>query len=240
MNSRDFALQEAPTSNADTSASPYALPHGASSGACPCLKARTRTTSKAESRATSKAFDPRQDAPFAAVPRPLGRGKVLAARAALLPGISPAPFALRAWAPPSGGFAGYARSSRTECGIGPGRATSNILGCYRNRVRLPALEARRQRGCPSAVNRALRGLGFAPHCAFGSLGCLACDDALCAVASPLAAPPDLATAPLIARGAGSLALAPASPVPNGTRHVGRAQAQNSGSHQVSFFLRSEA
>lgn len=37
------------------------------------------------------------------------------------------PGALRAWAPPLGGFAGVARSSRTLCGIGAGRATSTIL-----------------------------------------------------------------------------------------------------------------
>ena len=35
--------------------------------------------------------------------------------------------ALRAWAPPLGGLAGVARTSRTECGIGAGRATSTIL-----------------------------------------------------------------------------------------------------------------
>lgn len=37
------------------------------------------------------------------------------------------PGTFRAWAPPSGGFAGAARSSRTQCGIGAGRATSIIL-----------------------------------------------------------------------------------------------------------------
>lgn len=37
------------------------------------------------------------------------------------------PGTLRAWAPPLGGFADVTRSSRTECGIGAGRATSTIL-----------------------------------------------------------------------------------------------------------------
>lgn len=37
------------------------------------------------------------------------------------------PGAFPAWAPPLGGFAGAARSSRTPCGIGAGRATSIIL-----------------------------------------------------------------------------------------------------------------
>ena len=37
------------------------------------------------------------------------------------------PGTLRAWAPPLGGFAGEARSSRTPCGIGAERATSTIL-----------------------------------------------------------------------------------------------------------------
>ena len=37
------------------------------------------------------------------------------------------PGALPAWAPPLGGIAGEARSSRTECGIGAERATSTIL-----------------------------------------------------------------------------------------------------------------
>jgi hypothetical protein len=37
------------------------------------------------------------------------------------------PGALRAWAPPLGGIAGVSRLSRTECGIGAGRATSTIL-----------------------------------------------------------------------------------------------------------------
>jgi hypothetical protein len=37
------------------------------------------------------------------------------------------PGTLCAWAPPLGGLAGEARSSRTLCGIGAGRATSTIL-----------------------------------------------------------------------------------------------------------------
>ena len=37
------------------------------------------------------------------------------------------PGTLRAWAPPLGGLAGVARTSRTECGIGAGRATSTTL-----------------------------------------------------------------------------------------------------------------
>ncbi len=173
MTNHDFALQEAPTRNAAPSASPNALPPGASLGATLHLVAKRKTTSSAKSKTTSKAFKPKQDAPFAAMPRPLGRDKVLAARAALLLWFSPAPRRAPRLGTPFGG-ASRAVPARPALRAGSPLDAAPQPSSDRKaiRVRLPAPGTRLRRGCPSAVKRALGERGFAPRSKIGSLATL--------------------------------------------------------------------
>ena len=157
-----FALPEAPTRSAAQSASHYALLHGASSGASPCLPARQKTKAIPGSKATSKAFDPSRDAPFAAMPRPLGRDKVLAARAALPSGISSAPRRAPRLGTPSGGAsrAVPARPARSAGSAlnGPPQTSSLPVGSESVCPRFSAAPE----GVPKRREACARGAGLCP------------------------------------------------------------------------------
>ena len=78
------------------------------------------------------------------------------------------PGAFPAWAPPLGGFAGVARSSRTECGIGAGRATSITL---ESRCDSSPIARAFWRGCKGGAQALLRwDAGLRPPLKNRSLG----------------------------------------------------------------------
>lgn len=135
---------------------------GASSGATHHLGAMQKPQAKSKSTATTQAFKPRRDAPLTALPCRLGASESLAARAALPSVFSQAPRRAPRLGTPSGGCASIARLSRTECGIRAGRATSNIPGCFRNRVRLPATLVAAPEGVPKRGDSCARGAGRCP------------------------------------------------------------------------------
>ena len=112
-----FVLPEAPVTTPMGSPSPWGLLMGAAFGASHHHVAMQKASAKAESKSMSKAFDSRRDAPFAAMPRPLGRDKVLAARAALPSCISPAPRRAPRLGTPFGG-ASRAMPARPALGAG--------------------------------------------------------------------------------------------------------------------------
>lgn len=170
--SRHFStLPEAPVTNPMGSPSPWGLYMGASSGASHHLAVMRKVTAKAK----SEAFKSRQDAHFAALPRPLGRDNALAARAALLPGFSPAPRRAPRLGTPFGGASRAlpARPAR-RAGLaldGPPQTSSLPVG---SESVCPRLRARLRRGCPSAEKRALGERGFAPRSKIAPLGALLC------------------------------------------------------------------
>ena len=99
-------LKEAPIKSPTQSPLPWGLFMGASSGASHHLAVMRKVPAKAKPKSTSKAFDSRRDAHFAALPRPQGRDKALAARAALPPGFSLAPRRAPRLGTPFGGLRG--------------------------------------------------------------------------------------------------------------------------------------
>ena len=214
---RFFSILEAPTTSPTKSPIQRGLSIGASSGAPHHLAAMRKATATAKSKSNSKAFDSRQDAPFAAMPRPLGRDKALAARAALLPGISPAPRrASRLGTPFGGASRAMPACPAQSAGLaldGPPQTFSLPVG---SESVCPRLRARLRRGCPSA--KVIRsGSGALPPARKSGRGRPYPGWGRDFSAAPPNPPPEAGEELRAGRPA------PGQPVPNGTRLVGRAK-----------------
>jgi hypothetical protein len=164
------------------------------------------------------------------LPRPLGRDKVLAARAALPSCISPAPRRAPRLGTPFGGASRAMPARPALCAgsalNGPPQTSSVAVATESVCPRFSAAP----KGVPKRGETCARGAGRCPPLENRPVG------------GPIPAGAGIfrRLPPILSRRRGRSygldALRPASLVPNGTRLVGRAKAQTSGAHRASHFL----